>query len=175
MPDFFEYFLRLLLTIFSLRENEVVGKVDLQKSFYFAKELGLEIPFKFRWDKLGPFSYELSHVASLATNNGYLEYEGQYVLKERSFRELDILPIPERVGNFFDNLNDFISQEECNRVLFIETLASIHFLYEHSGLRSREDIFRRLGELKSERITLLEEYLDPAWDFLIENDLITSR
>ena len=85
MPDFFEYFLRLLLTIFSLRENEVVGKVDLQKSFYFAKELGLEIPFKFRWDKLGPFSYELSHVASLATNNGYLEYEGQYVLKERSF------------------------------------------------------------------------------------------
>jgi uncharacterized protein YwgA len=48
-------------TVFEVREI-VRGKLDMQKSLYFMKELGYSIPFNFRWVKLGPYSHELASV-----------------------------------------------------------------------------------------------------------------
>lgn len=178
MTNLFDLLLRMTRTVFNLREGEILGKLDLQKTFYFAKELGVSIPFTFRWGKLGPYSYELSNVIERLTSHQFIKYiNGRY---ERGVRHEDVDPLelPQRVQEgarkFFDDLNDIRDEKPyIDPIYFIECLASIHFLYKYSGLRKKEEVFERLRQLKKERMDFLEPLMEDSWKFLKKHDLIT--
>jgi len=174
--DFFEYFLKLQKTIFSLRGDQIFGKLDMQKSFYFAKELGLPVPFKFRWDKLGPFSYELSNVLEIARRRGFLVYNGTYKYNEHRFENVENFEdISDEVYSFFDDLIDAIEENNFDPVYFIECLASLQFLYRYSGLSTKKSTFDRLRILKQDRINNLEPLMEPSWNFLVKHNLVSKR
>ena len=173
MPDFMDHFLSSIKTIFELRDFHIAGKLDMQKSFYFAKELGLPVYFKFRWGKLGPFSNELSNTLSLITNKRFITYNGNYILEDKNFRYIESLDIPIKVNSFFNNLNKITSRKGITDIFFIETISSIHFLYKYSNIKKKDDVIRKLKELKPDRVTMLEPYFDMSWEFLKDNKLIT--
>ena len=162
--------LQNLKSLFEVKER-VNGKVDLQKSFYFMKELRLPILFSFRWSKLGPYSYELSNVIDRLIHQGYLVYRGDYLLNDRYFSSIEA-SYPSEMGVFFDELNDICEENDFNEVYFIECSSSLHFIYKYSNIKQKEIVFSRLHELKPERIELLEPYMEDSWAFLEEQDLI---
>jgi uncharacterized protein YwgA len=168
--DFMDVVLLDLRTLFDVKET-VNGKVDLQKSLYFAKELGLSVPFNFRWSKIGPYSYELANVIDRLVNQGYLEYRGNYVLVGRSLSRIQV-NYSANLGTFFDTLNDLCREKKYNEVYFIECAASLHFIYNYSNIRKKDAAFRTLKELKPERIGCLEPYMEDAWDFLVKQGMI---
>jgi len=172
MSGFFDQLLKIIKTIFALRDGKIYGKLDMQKTFYFAKELGLPIPFKFRWGKLGPFSYELSNVLERITSQRYIKYDGTYHYNEDDFRYVDDLKIPEHIWTFFDDINDICDENGYDLIYFIECLASLHFLNKYSGVRNKRAIFERLRDLKKDRMPFLESLLEPAWMFLEKHELI---
>ena len=62
----------IMLSAFS-RMNRIPGKKALQKFVYFLKESGLDLSFKFQWDKWGPFSGELATYVDDLVAEGFLE------------------------------------------------------------------------------------------------------
>jgi len=165
-----EILLQNIKSLFEVKET-VNGKVDLQKSFYFMKELGLPILFNFRWSKLGPYSYELSNVVERLINQGYLQYKGFFSLNDAFFTALEAV-YPPKMGEFFDELNDICEEKGYNEVYFIECAASLHFIYKYSKITQKELAFSRLQDLKPERIELLEPYMEDSWQFLDRQDLL---
>ena len=173
--DFYDYFLSLLQAIFEIRDGRILGKLDIQKTFYFAGELGLNVPFNFRWGKLGPYSYELSNVMNRVSNQGIAPYTGEYRYNERNFRDVTEINISPEVQRFFIDIENLVERNGYDWINFIEALASIHFLYKYSNIKERNRIFKRLRELKSERMDFLEELLEPAWEFLDNHELINAH
>lgn len=170
--DFMEILIRNIKSLFEVKEA-VNGKVDMQKSFYFMKELGLPILFNFRWSKLGPYSYELANVIERLTNQGYLNYRVQYYLNRDRFRFIKA-DYPTKMGHFFDGLNDLCDEKGFNRTYFIECASSLHFIYKYSNIVNKESLFKRLLELKPERIELLKPYMEDAWNFLVNQEMISE-
>jgi len=172
MSGFFDYFLRLLKTIFIITDGSLQGKLDLQKSFYFSRELGLQVPFKFRWGKLGPYSYELSNVMNRVSAQGFVPYRGGYEYNESRFRDIRELDVSPPVYVFFDDLQDTVEETEFDRISFIEGTASLHFLRKYSGMPDKESTFEKIYELKEDRMDFLAPLLNEAWEFLLRHDLI---
>ncbi len=50
----------IILSAFS-RMGTIPGRKTLQKLVYFLKETGLDIDFRFQWDRFGPYSSELGY------------------------------------------------------------------------------------------------------------------
>jgi len=170
--DFLDLLKQNLKNLFDIKE-QVNGKVDLQKSFYFMKEIGLIIPFNFRWSKLGPYSYELDNVIERLTNQGYLLYNSKYELYDKAFKNIEP-NYPTKLATFFDDLNDTCSSKlDYNEVYFIECAASLHFIYKYSNIRKKDASFKKLEELKPDRIEILKPYMNDAWIFLSRQKLIT--
>jgi len=169
--NFMEILLQNIKSLFEVKES-VNGKVDLQKSFYFMKELGMQIPFNFRWSKLGPYSYELSNVVERLINQGYLNYRGFFLLDDDVFTGFEV-SYPPKLGVFFDELNDICEEKSYNEVYFIECAASLHFIYKYSNIMEKESAFIRLHDLKPQRIELLSPYMEDSWTFLTNQGLIT--
>jgi len=172
MNSFYDRFLSLTKAIFEVRDGNVHGKVDMQKTFYFAKELGVPVPFNFRWGKLGPFSYELSNVFDSITRQGLIQYDGSYRYDERNFMYIEETDIPTIVSRFYYDIDDICEDNGYNRINFIECLASLHFLYKYSMMPDREATFSRLRSLKENRMNLLNHLMMPAWQFLLDHNLL---
>lgn len=164
--DFFEYFLSLLQAIFLIRDGKILGKLDMQKTFYFVRELGMIVPFNFRWGKLGPYSYELSNVMNRLSSQGYTSYSGEYIYNEEPFRYVEEMEIPIDIQRFFIDMEDYTEQNNYNWINFIEAAASIHFIFKYSNIHSQDRVFQRISELKTDRMPFLSRLLEPAWDFL---------
>jgi len=174
MYDFMDHFLSSVKTVFELRDFKIAGKLDMQKSFYFAKELGLPIYFKFRWGKLGPFSNELSYALSVITNKGFISYNGNYEYEEKNFRHVKYLELNKNVNKFFNELNDYAEKNSVDEIFFIETLASMHFLHKYSNIPSKEGVISKLGELKTDRVSMLSPYYDSSWKLLQKHGMVYS-
>lgn len=168
----FDLTLELLKTLFEVREF-VKGKVDMQKSVYFMKELGFLVPFNYRWSKFGPYSYELDNVLERLTNQRYLRYTGRYEIDERHFRFVETKANPKLQG-FFLALEKFCNQNNFNDVDFIEAAASIHFIYTNSSHKGKAEVVSTLASLKPERMRAFEPLLEFAWQFLETQGLLAS-
>lgn len=164
--------LKNLKSVFEVKET-IYGKVDMQKSFYFMKELGLPSLFNFRWSKLGPYSYELANVVDRLSNQGYLNYRIQYYLNEKRFSRIES-DYPAEMASFFDMLNDLCEEKDYNRTYFIECAASIHFIHKYSNIINKNNVHKRLTELKPERMNFLVQYFNDAWDFLSHQGMIST-
>jgi hypothetical protein len=157
-------------TVFEVREI-VRGKLDMQKSLYFMKELGYLIPFNFRWVKLGPYSHELASVLDRLTIQGYLKYDGEYKISEKHFRYVQTNITP-RLESFFFGLERICNQNNYNDLYFIECLASLHFIYKNSANPNKKLVFERLEFLKPNRVDTLKPLMEKSWDFLVEQKLV---
>jgi len=166
----FDLVLQNLKTLFEIREF-IKGKVDMQKSLYFMKELGYLVPFNFRWSKLGPYSYELANVLERLTTQRYLIYTGRYELDERHFRFVKPDVTPE-LKKFFYALEKICNKNDFSDIDFIECAASLHFINKNSRNRTREVVFRKLASLKPNRIDAFRPLIRQTWNFLGEQGLL---
>ncbi len=159
-----EVLIQDLKTLFEVREF-VNGKVDMQKTLYFMRELGYKVPGDFRWSRLGPYSYELDNLIERMTFQGYLEYSGRYEIREKSFRFVEPR-VTEKMRNFFQEMEKVMNKNSYDQVAFIECIASLHFLYKNSQNKEKKAIFDKLSLMKPERSRAFEPLIEDAWSFL---------
>jgi len=168
--DIFDILLQDLKALFEVREF-IDGKVELQKSLYFMKELGYPIPFNFRWNKLGPYSYELANIIDRLTVQGYLDYTGRYELNKNYFRFVTSNVTP-KMKTFFNAMERICNMNKFSSVDFIECAASLHFIYKYTSVRQKEKTLEKLAILKPDRIQSFIPIEDNAWDFLKGQGLV---
>ena len=169
----FDLLLTHLKTLFQVREF-IKGKLDMQKSFYFMKELGYLVPFNFRWSKLGPYSYELANILDRLTARKYLKYDGKYEIDKRHFRYVKP-DATDKMKSFFFEVERISNQKNFSDIDFIECAASLHFIHKNSINKDKEAVFNKLAALKPNRIDSLSPIMEDAWGFLKEQGLLDSK
>ena len=165
-----------LVNIFKIR-GTILGKLDLQKTVYFMKRLGVKIPFEFRWNLLGPYSYELAHYCTLLEIKGLLSYSGTFRLNEEKAEEYRLdLPkdVAEKIKRFFEDMDGLCEEKGYDRVVFIECAASLDFINQNiTAEGSRKDaVFSLLEKLKPEKAEKFREMREDAWMLLIREKLV---
>lgn len=168
-----------LVKVFEIR-GTILGKLDLQKTVYFMKRLGVEIPFEFRWNILGPYSYELGHYLSILEIKGLLSYSGTYKINEeeaelyKSYLTLSSEMI-NRIKSFFNNMHNLCTEKNYNKVNFIECAASLDFINQNvTKEKSKDIVFSLLEKLKAEKKKLFSEIREDAWEFLRSEGLLAG-
>lgn len=172
-----DYFYNTIIEVFRIK-GKVLGKLDCQKTIYFAKRLGAPVPFGFRWNILGPYSYELAHTCDFLIIEGLVSYTGEYKLNEKS--ESDFVSRMEsktasKLKEFFDCLTEICNSRGYNPVTFIECAASLDFIQANvrEELRKKERAFALLDELKPEKRFKFKEMKDDAWRLLVKERLVS--
>lgn len=168
-----------LVRIFGIRKT-ISGKLDLQKTIYFMKRLGVNIPFEFRWNILGPYSYELAHYCTLLEIEGLLSYSGNYSLdpeKAKDYEKYSTLSqeTVKRLQRFFRRMDEICENKGYNRVIFIECAASLDFIRQNLTDKNsdKNKVFRLLEELKPEKIEVFRKIREDAWSFLKDEGLVS--
>ena len=160
-----------LVKVFKIR-GQILGKVDLQKTVYFMKRFGLDVPFEFRWNIFGPYSYDLAHYCASLEVEGLLLYSGIYSLsKEKaklySSRVVDQKTF-ERLKQFFSDVDKICQTKGYDKVTFLECLASLDFINQNSSQKEcrKENIFLLLQLLKPEKANIFKNMREDAWKLL---------
>lgn len=171
-----EVFSSVLVDTFCLRK-EVLGKVDLQKTIYFAKRLGAPVPFDFRWNVFGPYSYELAHHSNHLVVEGLLHYSGIYNMNRELAKKYRSRLKPEttrRLKTFFEKVKQICDEKNFDRVYFIECAASLDFIRSNVSKESerKEKVFTLLEELKPRKRETFEGMREDAWDLLVGQNLV---
>jgi len=170
-------FTSYLVKMFEIRK-QILGKVDLQKTVYFMKRLGLDAPFEYRWNLLGPHSYELAHYCTSLEIEGLISYCGVYALDERKAKYYTSTPSPStltKIQEFFEKMEEISSRNNYNKVAFIECAASLDFVYQNVSRASRNKnyIFSLLDQLKPEKVHAFRNLRNAAWSLLEKEGLIS--
>jgi len=166
-----------LVKIFETRK-QILGKVDLQKTVYFMKRFGVDAPFEFRWNLLGPHSYELAHCCTSLEIEGLISYSGIYSLnkeKAKSYTSALASSTFNKLKAFFVKVEEICSKNNYNRVAFIECAASLDFISQNTSKTplGKQHIFYLLEQLKPEKANLFKNMRNAAWN-LIENEGLIS-
>lgn len=173
--DELEVFSSVLVNTFNLRE-EILGKVDLQKTVYFVKRLGAPVPFAFRWNVFGPYSYELAHYSNHLVIEGLLQYSGTYSINHELAKKYRSRLKPEttqRLKTFFEKVKQICDESSFDRVHFIECAASLDFIRSNVSRESKrkEKVFHLLEELKPEKREMFRGMREEAWRLLVDQNL----
>jgi uncharacterized protein YwgA len=159
--------------------KKVLGKIDCQKTMYFAKRLGATIPFNFRWNIFGPYSYSLAHSCDFLVMEGILQYTGmEYKLNQDALEGFpsSIAPeIKERLAKFFKAIESICVEKEYDRVYFIECTASLDFIQANvsEAYRKKEKTFRLLEQLKPHKKMIFRRMRNDAWNLLASEHLVS--
>jgi len=157
----------------------MLGKVDFQKTVYLAEQLGVDLPFAFRWDKLGPYSFELAHFINqlLARGTFYID-RGTYRVNQRDldFERLKNLTTIDseksaRLVAFFRSIRNAVRRNHFNIPLFMECLGSLRFIKTSLETSDRDRVFHILQQVKPNRTNEFSPMLEEAWTLLERNDL----
>lgn len=168
-------FSSVLVDIFKCRK-EVHGKVDLQKTIYFAKRLGAPVPFDFRWNILGPYSYGLAHYSHHLVIEGLLHYSGIYSIDSEMGDRYKSRLKPEtvrRFKTFFEKLEETCDEKNYDKVFFVECAASLDFirLNVSKERRTKEEVFTLLEALKPGKKERFRRMREEAWNLLVDENL----
>lgn len=160
-----------LIKVFKIR-GQILGKVDLQKTVYFMKRFGLDVPFEYRWNIFGPYSYDLAHYCASLEAEGLLVYSGIYSLTEEKakFYSSHIIPnsILQKLEQFFFDIDRISKEKRYDKVAFLECLASLDFINQNVSqeMRNKETIFHLLQLLKPEKVNVFRNMREDAWELL---------
>jgi len=162
--------------IFKIRKR-ILGKVDLQKTVYFMKRLGVPVPFNFRWNIFGPYSYDLAHYCDHLAVEDLLRYSGKYVLNEtkaKTYVSNLQTRTRERIERFFQKIEEVCDRHDYNSVYFIECTASLDFIFMNvpKQCRKKGPIYSLLDALKPEKAELFRRFREDAWNLLFTEGLI---
>lgn len=171
-----EAFSSSLVDIFKSRK-EVCGKVDLQKTIYFAKRLGAPVPFDFRWNVFGPYSYGLAHYSHHLVIEGLLHYSGIYNIDSEMANNYKPILNPataRRLKAFFKKLEETCDEKNYDKVFFVECAASLDFirLNVNKDTRTKEKVFTLLEELKPGKKETFGRMREEAWNLLVHENLV---
>lgn len=162
-----------LVDVFEMR-RDLLGKVDCQKSVYFMKRLGADVPFNFRWNMFGPYSYDLAHYCKYLEIEGLIEYSGTYSLNKEKAKTYVSALKPEteqKLKVFFAEVKEICEMKNYDKVLFLECAASLDFI-RMNVLRKSVDkrlVFGLLEKLKPHRVDAFRLMREDAW-CLIEGE-----
>jgi hypothetical protein len=159
--------------------GRVLGRVDLQKTVYFAQYLGVPVPFQFRWRSYGPYSEELDHLTPFLVLDGVLGRDrGAFIQGEAPSAPTQLNDAArQRFEQLFDNFWEVVRKKRgCKGYkfpTFVECVASIHFLKTKlpAGPNVKERTFQRLSELKPNRRREFKPMIEDAWEVLERNGL----
>jgi len=166
-----------LVKIFEAR-NQILGKVDLQKTVYFMKRLGVDVPFEFRWNLLGPYSYELAHYCTSLEIEGLLSYSGFYSLDKEKAKFYTSALAPStfnKLKEFFARIEEICLKNNYNKVAFIECAASLDFIRQNVSRTTLNKgyVFSLLEQLKPEKANLFKDLRNDSWNLLETEGLIS--
>ena len=161
---------------FKIRKR-ILGKVDLQKTIYFMKRLGGPIPFEFRWNILGPYSYDLAHYCDHLAVEGLFRYSGRYVLEEKkAMKYVSNLKsrTRRRFARFFKRLEETCNEHSFDPVSFIECAASLDFIANNVSKKNRKKtkVYALMDALKPEKAELFRTFREYAWNLLGNEGLV---
>jgi uncharacterized protein len=141
----------ILLSSFS-RMNVIPGKKALQKYVYFLKESGLDIDFKFQWDKWGPYSSELAtYVDDLVAEElldsqeervpfgNRMESKGiqyNFSITQKAQKLLDSVRISGDERKRIDEVFAFVRDIKTNN---LELYASVHYIVKFLTTKGERD------------------------------------
>lgn len=157
----------------------MLGKVDFQKTIYLCKQLGVYLPFEFRWDKFGPYSFELAHfVNQLVARNSLSISKGTYLAHSEDpltdhARELATIDdeMMRRLTALFRSIRQTVHQNGFSIPAFMECLGSIHFIKTSLETSDRRTVFDALEQLKPSRAHKFSPMVEEAWNLLNRNGL----
>jgi hypothetical protein len=165
-----------LSEVFRIREK-IRGKVDLQKTVYFMMRLGVQVPFSYRWNVLGPYSYDLAHYSDHLVVEGLLKYARVYSLNEKAAKSYNANLTPQmraRIEAFFSQVEETCRNNGYDIVYFLECAASLDFI--QMNLRDKRNVkeksFRLLSTLKPRRAELFRNCREDAWNLLTAEGLL---
>lgn len=167
------------LFVITQLKGGMLGKVDFQKTIYLAKQLGVFIPFEFRWDKLGPYSFELAHFLNqLVARNSILIDKGKYVVNPEDLLVNQLhssTTIDSTTRNdltsLFRSIRQTVRQSGFHIPTFMECLGSIHFIKTSLEISDKDSVFRTLELLKPNRLDEFSSMTEEAWNLLERNGL----
>ncbi len=160
-------------------KGKMLGKVDFQKTIYLSKQLGVSIPFEFRWDKLGPYSFELAHFLNqlVARDSFFIDRGGYIVNREdplvgqsQSLTTID-RGMKQKLTKLFKSIRQSVHQNHFRIPTFMECLGSIHFIKTSLEHSDKEIVFHTLTLLKPRRVNEFSPMTEEAWDLLKRNGL----
>jgi uncharacterized protein YwgA len=157
----------------------MLGKVDFQKTVYLAKQLGVDMPFEFRWDKLGPFSFELAHfINRLLVRNTFRIESGKYVVNTENslaMRAESLTTIDsgtrQELDSLFRSIRRTVHQNGFHIPTFMECLGSILFIKESLENSDKKVVFESLELLKPNRAGEFSSMKEAAWNLLQRYEL----
>jgi len=167
------------VTIIMKLKGDMLGKVDFQKTVYLCQQLGVFMPFEFRWDKIGPYSFELAHFLNhLVARNLLLIKSGQYSvnlddpLARQSESITSITPrMQENLARFFKSIRRKVHEKSHNIPIFMECLGSIRFIKTSLENPSKTTVFRTLRQLKPHKAKQFSSMAEDAWYLLEKHGL----
>jgi len=133
------------------------GRLVLQKTVYLFQLFGLYLGYKFSWYIHGPYSPDLTRDA----------FRLQLIYRDIPRMAFSDERIERGVGNFLVFLGG--RKSDAN---WLEQLACTHFLKALDPKADRETIIEKVTE---HEYHFSKEQCRKAWDYLVENDLITGR
>lgn len=167
------------LIIITQLKGEMLGKVDFQKAIYLSQQLGVFIPFEFRWDKLGPYSFELAHFLNqLVARNSFSIKSGKYLVnptgslvsRSESLTTINAT-MEEKLTKLFRSIRRSVRQNHFHIPTFMECLGSIHFIKTSLEASNKRTVFHTLGLLKPRRVHEFSSMIEDAWSLLKQNGL----
>ncbi len=132
-------------------------RLVLQKTVYLLQAFGLNTGFRYSWYIRGPYSSDLTKLAySVATN-----YDSNHFTKFREIQD------EKRFCEFLRFLGN-----KKNDEVWLETVASIHFLAKLYGEKNVELIF---SEVQKKMRNLSKQIFFECWNVLWQNGLLTKK
>lgn len=167
-----------LMSIIQLK-GEMLGKLDFQKTIYLSKQLGVFIPFEFRWDKLGPYSFELAHfINQLVARKSFFIDKGSYkvnpddhLVEQSKFLTTIDGKMKRKLTRLFSSIRQTVHQNSFHIPKFMECLGSIHFIKTSLETSNKRTVFLMLKQLKPSRVNEFSSMKEEAWNLLEQNGL----
>lgn len=138
---------------FSMKTRK--DRITFQKTVYFIQEFGINLGYNFHWYVYGPYS-------PLLAKDGFSLVDKFTKIDEVSFvdKELEIK---------FHDLISFLGKRK-NDSVWLEALASVHFLKKISPSLSKEEIIKRVKEKQG--YLNEDNVVEDAWYYLKAFNLI---
>jgi hypothetical protein len=157
----------------------MLGKVDFQKTIYLAKQVGVYLPFEFKWDKLGPYSFELAHFLNQLLARGlFCVDRGTYLVNPEDVRVNRLEPLTtidsrmrHRLISLFEAIRRTVHENGFHIPTFMECLGSLEFIKNSLEQAHKTHVFHALELLKPNRINEFSPMLEESWNLLEQSGL----
>lgn len=150
------------------------GNKAFQKIVYFAQHFGVNLHYDFKWSLYGPYSRQLASELTTSVSLGFLskKKDWRYHLGKMAKLFKNMKDIEEKEINALKITKQFVKKRSP---LQLELLASMHFLWNEAylPLKQKEKVFEILETMKPLKFS--EPDKEKAWEYLVEQGLISSN